>query len=469
MILGDRIANTHASRSTTAHRSTTNPEESTMLTATTQAKGMILSLASAYKPSWHRRRPSAGRNAIRPQVLGLEYRLLLTQLPAAAYVTIDATDPTGKVSASLGDDITGYIAPTGAPLGATSYRYNNVQINITNEIQMDPGQVTAAFDYYDPTFPHVSGEPIYFNIYEPGVPVVKNRSNGLDATLEVTLTEDRWSMNAEEVGVNFTFMSDTGHLSGCFGPGPSSLKPYNAAIATNLTASTIDQDLSAAIAQATNTPQGAQASNFHLQIASGSSERSLPVYGTGLSTSGALLSITPPNLAGTMPADPHYTVFPAGGTQTPAFTVNSSALAGPLRAYVPDGPNSEWISPDKTGNAVPVSPVLSRSGFYDYETTFDLTGENASTAELMGDWAVDNEGTIWLNGQPVDASSGGVIGTNTAVSFDTLHNFTITDSSGVKFRRRSRPDLVLFAMISLQQCHDGSPTAPTGYLGDPHT
>jgi hypothetical protein len=35
--------------------------------------------------------------------------------------------------------------------------------------------------------------------------------------------------------------------------------------------------------------------------------------------------------------------------------------------------------------------------------------------------------------------------------------------------RRSRPDLVLFAMISLQQCHDGSPTAPTGYLGDPHT
>jgi hypothetical protein len=39
------------------------------------------------------------------------------------------------------------------------------------------------------------------------------------------------------------------------------------------------------------------------------------------------------------------------------------------------------------------------------------------------------------------------------------------DSDG----RRSWPDLVLFAMTSLQQCHDGSPTAPTGYLGDPHT
>ena len=35
-------------------------------------------------------------------------------------------------------------------------------------------------------------------------------------------------------------------------------------------------------------------------------------------------------------------------------------------------------------------------------------------------------------------------------------------------RRRSRLDLVLLAMTSLQQCHDGSPTPPTGYLGDPH-
>jgi hypothetical protein len=33
--------------------------------------------------------------------------------------------------------------------------------------------------------------------------------------------------------------------------------------------------------------------------------------------------------------------------------------------------------------------------------------------------------------------------------------------------KRSRSDLVFRAMSSLQQCHDGSLTTPTGYLGDP--
>jgi len=58
---------------------------------------------------------------------------------------------------------------------------------------------------------------------------------------------------------------------------------------------------------------------------------------------------------------------------------------------------------------------------------------------LTGDWAVDTEGYIVLNGNPVSSSSGGTITTNTAASFDTLHNFTITDSStgsgsGVSFK-----------------------------------
>ena len=52
-----------------------------------------------------------------------------------------------------------------------------------------------------------------------------------------------------------------------------------------------------------------------------------------------------------------------------------------------------------------------------------------------------------------------------AVTLLKRHSF----KDSLRGSRRSRPDLVFFAMSSLQQCHDGSPTAPTGYLGDPHT
>ena len=56
----------------------------------------------------------------------------------------------------------------------------------------------------------------------------------------------------------------------------------------------------------------------------------------------------------------------------------------------------------------------------------------------MGDWALDNEGLILLNGSQV-MSPGATISTNTAASFDTLHYFTITDQStgsgsGVSFQ-----------------------------------
>ena len=52
---------------------------------------------------------------------------------------------------------------------------------------------------------------------------------------------------------------------------------------------------------------------------------------------------------------------------------------------------------------------------------------------LTGKWAVDNRGTILLNGKPV-TSAGGSIGTKTSASFHALHSFTITASgSGVTF------------------------------------
>ena len=157
----------------------------------------------------------------------------------------------------------------------------------------------------------------------------------------------------------------------------------------------------------------------------------LTVFGTGLSTTDTLL----PKVAATV--DPHYTLVtppsrytPATNVVGPTYLVSSSATVLSDGAYVADGPNSEWISPDKSGNAGPNSP----SGYYDYQTTFDLTGDNPNTAVLTGKWAVDNEGAILLNGKPV-TSAGGSISTNTSASFHAMHSFTITATgSGVSFK-----------------------------------
>ena len=66
----------------------------------------------------------------------------------------------------------------------------------------------------------------------------------------------------------------------------------------------------------------------------------LPVFGTGLSTSGALLSTNP---VPTMPSDQNYTLVtppspytPAAGLVGPAYVLNSSAYGFP--PYVADGP-----------------------------------------------------------------------------------------------------------------------------------
>ncbi len=177
----------------------------------------------------------------------------------------------------------------------------------------------------------------------------------------------------------------------------------------------------------------------------------LAVFGTGLSATGTVLS------AGSV--DQNYIVVPFGSTQGPPASqipiasgslfsppLSTSTIASPyptpkyayviakynygttgtVGPYFPDS-TTEWISPDPTGLSEPEP-----NGYYAYQTKFVLAaGLNPETVVLTGDWAVDNEGYILVNGMPVSSTAGGTITTDTAVSFDTLHNFTIGDDSGV--------------------------------------
>jgi len=98
----------------------------------------------------------------------------------------------------------------------------------------------------------------------------------------------------------------------------------------------------------------------------------ISVFGTGLSSSGNLLPV------GSI--DPHWTV-----NNGPAYVVT------PYPTYFADGPKSQWISFAQNG--------LDGVGFYEYVTTFDLTGFDPSTASLsFNHVGADNYLGVYLNG-----------------------------------------------------------------------
>ena len=90
-----------------------------MLTATKPAREKNLTLASEFKPSKHRRRPSGARHAIRPQVLELENRRLLSGLVTIASfngagATGNGAYPYGVVTPDANGNLWGATASGGA-------------------------------------------------------------------------------------------------------------------------------------------------------------------------------------------------------------------------------------------------------------------------------------------------------------------------------------------------------------------
>ena len=123
------------------------------------------------------------------------------------------------------------------------------------------------------------------------------------------------------------------------------------------------------------------------------------IFGTGLGPTGLAL----PAAA----IDPHYQVLTSG---TPAIVVTNP---GP---YFANNAASEWVW--EQANGFPINTTLR------FETTFDLTGFDQTTAAISGAWGTDNNGLdILLNGHDTGITLLG----STMANFTQLHAFTINN------------------------------------------
>jgi kynureninase len=113
-------------------------------------------------------------------------------------------------------------------------------------------------------------------------------------------------------------------------------------------------------------------------------------------------------------SDAHYkyTSVPPGGPA--ALRVETSANGYPAPYWSANDSLSAWIGP-KTNTSLD-----GPAGNYTYETTFDLTGFQASTASITGGWSADNTG--------VDILLNGVSAGKTAINYATFSAFTLTNS-----------------------------------------
>jgi hypothetical protein len=107
-------------------------------------------------------------------------------------------------------------------------------------------------------------------------------------------------------------------------------------------------------------------------------------------------------------ADANWTVVQTG-TPAQAVLSDSPDFYGPPTfpassypgAWFPNGPNSNWIAYDASvahGNG------LVNGQYTTYQRTFDLSGFDLSAVSLSVAWTVDDDGTLYLNGNQLDQS-----------------------------------------------------------------
>ncbi|WP_165219532.1 hypothetical protein [Aquisphaera insulae] len=118
--------------------------------------------------------------------------------------------------------------------------------------------------------------------------------------------------------------------------------------------------------------------------------------------------------------DSHYalTTAPSGSGYGPnTFVADHTKYPLVSGPWVPNTTSAQWIGPVSDRTTIPGS---TGSGDSAYETTFDLTGLDASTARITGKWSTDNPGEIWLNG----VSTG--IATIGEFAYQSMQSFSIT-------------------------------------------
>ena len=131
--------------------------------------------------------------------------------------------------------------------------------------------------------------------------------------------------------------------------------------------------------------------------------------------------------------DAHYTLFssltapttaPIRTNAASAFVLNPASF--PSTAYAPYT-DAKYISPSNTAAQGAGNPLT----YYDYSTTFDLTGYLPTTATLTGKFNDDNYMyAIFLNGARITTIGGGAIPGNqnpaTGGDLNTSISFTLT-------------------------------------------
>ena len=88
--------------------------------------------------------------------------------------------------------------------------------------------------------------------------------------------------------------------------------------------------------------------------------------------------------------DPHYTLtqVPPGALFGPAtYVADSSAYPLASDEWLANNSTSKWISAQADQGTFPNDPG---SGDYIFHTTFDLTGFDPATAQISGQWTMDN-------------------------------------------------------------------------------
>jgi hypothetical protein len=107
-----------------------------------------------------------------------------------------------------------------------------------------------------------------------------------------------------------------------------------------------------------------------------------------------------------------------GNTGVGTYSVTGGGSTSPYA-------NPVWLADDTTSSWIGSSSLA--PGNYTYSTTFDLTGLNAATALISGNWAGDNSGvSILLNGSAtgISASAGSVnFASFTGFNIDSTANF----------------------------------------------
>jgi len=128
------------------------------------------------------------------------------------------------------------------------------------------------------------------------------------------------------------------------------------------------------------------------------------VFNTGVDSSGSALGdeVQDPHWTLTTSADPTY-----NGPET--YTVKSDEF--PIPPWMANTSNSKWICPRQDETRV-------EDGSYVYQLQFDLTGYEPDSANMTGQYSVDDS----LTNVKINGASTGISGT----MFDTWHSFSIS-------------------------------------------